>query len=126
VKSRLPSLPQSPATSVPERSGAVEHPPYVVSRGGGTGLHDRPVLGNGGLLVVRFPWPVKTWSDYWQKRAGLWPRSLRNGRRQCVCQLTDCVSAAVSLAQSRSIVIDMLQLTGMDHSEARKPLPNLD
>jgi hypothetical protein len=41
-------------------------------------------------------------------------------------QLTDCVSAAVTLAQSRSIVIDMMQLTGMDHSEAREPLPNLD
>jgi hypothetical protein len=41
-------------------------------------------------------------------------------------QLTDYVSVAVSLAQSRSIVIDMMQLTAMDHSEPRKPLLNLD
>jgi hypothetical protein len=32
----------------------------------------------------------------------------------------------VTLAQSRSIVIDMMQLTGMDHSEVPEPLPNLD
>jgi hypothetical protein len=32
----------------------------------------------------------------------------------------------LTLAQSRSIVIDMMQLTGMDPSEAREPLPNLD
>jgi len=40
---------------VTERSGAVEPPLYIVSCGGGTGLHDRPVSGNGGLLVVWFP-----------------------------------------------------------------------
>jgi len=70
---------------VTERSGAVEHPPYIVSCGGGTGLHYRPVSGNGGLLVVWFPWQGQDLVDGWQKRAGSWPRSSRNGRRQCAC-----------------------------------------
>ena len=109
-----------------ERSGALEHQPYVVSCGGGTGLHDRPVPGNGGLLVVRFRWPVKTRSDGWQKRA-VHDRGVRGtGDASALVQLTDGVSAAVTLAQARSIVIDMMQLTGVDHSEAREPLPNLD
>jgi hypothetical protein len=38
-------------------------------------------------------------------------------------QLTDSVSAVVILAQTRSIVIDMLQLTRMDYLQARELVP---
>jgi hypothetical protein len=41
-------------------------------------------------------------------------------------QLTYSMSAVVILAQTRSIVIDMMQLTGMDYFEARELLPDLD
>jgi hypothetical protein len=103
---------------VTERSGAVEHPPYIVSCGGGTGLHDRPVSGNGGLLVVSFPWQgqdlvrrlaeaCRFMAEEFTERA----TPVRLFSSPTACQLL------VTLAQSRSIVIDMMQLTGMDHSE---------
>ena len=41
-------------------------------------------------------------------------------------QLTDSMSAVVILAQTRSIVIDMMQLTGMDYPEARELVPDLN
>jgi hypothetical protein len=37
-------------------------------------------------------------------------------------QLTYSMSAVVILAQTRSMVIDMMQLTGMDYFEARELL----
>jgi hypothetical protein len=111
---------------VTERSGAAEHPPYI----------GRAVAALAFMIVqcpvtAGFSWfgsrgRVKTWSDGWQKRAGLWQGVRRTGDASAHVQLTDCLSAAASLAQSRSTVIEMMQLTGMDHSEAREPLPNLD
>jgi uncharacterized membrane protein YgaE (UPF0421/DUF939 family) len=40
--------------------------------------------------------------------------------------LTQSISADVILAQIRSMVTDLLQLTGMDYSEARELIPGLD
>jgi len=41
-------------------------------------------------------------------------------------QLTQSISANVILAQIRSMVSDLLQLTGMDYFEARELIPGLD
>ena len=101
-----------------ERSGAVEPPLYIVSWGGGTGLHDRPVSGNGRLLVVWFPWQGQDLVRRLAEACRFMPRSSRNGHASALVQLTECASAAVTLAQSRSTVIEMMQLTGMDHWEA--------
>jgi hypothetical protein len=40
--------------------------------------------------------------------------------------LTQSISANVILAQIRSMVSDLLQLTGMDYFEARELIPGLD
>jgi len=61
---------------------------------------------------------VKTWSDGWQKRAGSWPRSSRNGRRQCACSAHRLRVSGRDLGSVSLNVIEMMQLTGMDHSEA--------
>jgi hypothetical protein len=41
-------------------------------------------------------------------------------------QLTHSISAVVILAQIRSMVIDLLELTGMDYLEARELVPAMD
>jgi hypothetical protein len=41
-------------------------------------------------------------------------------------ELTHSVSAVVILAQTRSIVVDLLELTGMDYQEARELIPDVD
>jgi hypothetical protein len=56
------------------------------------------------------------------------------GEASVQVQLTDSVSAIVILAQTRSMVVDMMhsmvvdmmQLTGMDYLEARELVPDLD
>jgi uncharacterized membrane protein YgaE (UPF0421/DUF939 family) len=41
-------------------------------------------------------------------------------------KLLDSISAVVILAQLRSMIADLLQLTGMDYAEARKVMPDMD
>jgi hypothetical protein len=41
-------------------------------------------------------------------------------------QLTGSMSAVVILAQTRSMVVDLIQLTGMDYHEARELIPDMD
>jgi uncharacterized membrane protein YgaE (UPF0421/DUF939 family) len=41
-------------------------------------------------------------------------------------ELTHSVSAVVILAQTRSMVVDLLELTGMDYQEARELIPDVD
>jgi hypothetical protein len=41
-------------------------------------------------------------------------------------QLTHSISAIVILAQIRSIVTDMMELTGMEYAEARELIPGMD
>jgi uncharacterized membrane protein YgaE (UPF0421/DUF939 family) len=41
-------------------------------------------------------------------------------------KLLDSISAVVILAQLRSMIADLLQLTGMDYEEARKVMPDMD
>jgi uncharacterized membrane protein YgaE (UPF0421/DUF939 family) len=41
-------------------------------------------------------------------------------------QLTHSISAVVILAQIRSIVIDLMELTGMEYAEARELIPGMD
>ena len=36
------------------------------------------------------------------------------------------MSAVVILAQCRSMLVDLMELTGMDHAEARDQLPEMD
>lgn len=61
---------------------------------------------------------VKTWSTA-GRSVPVHGRGVHGtGDASALVQLTDCASAALTLAQSRSTVIEMMQLTGMDHSEA--------
>ena len=48
------------------------------------------------------------------------------GEASALVQLNYSMSTVVILAQTRSIVIDMMQLTGMDYLEARELVPDLD
>ena len=48
------------------------------------------------------------------------------GEASAHLQLTDSMSAVVILAQTRSMVADLMQLTGMDYHEARELLPDMD
>jgi len=48
------------------------------------------------------------------------------GEASAHLQLTASMSAVVILAQTRSIVADLMQLTGMDYHEARELLPDMD
>ena len=48
------------------------------------------------------------------------------GEASALVQLNYSMSAVVILAQTRSMVIDMMQLTGMDYLEARELVPDLD
>jgi uncharacterized membrane protein YgaE (UPF0421/DUF939 family) len=48
------------------------------------------------------------------------------GEASVQVQLTDSVSATVILAQTRSMVIDVMQLTGMDYLQARELVRDLD
>ena len=41
-------------------------------------------------------------------------------------QLTHSISAVVILAQIRSIVTDLMELTGMEYAEARELIPGMD
>jgi hypothetical protein len=41
-------------------------------------------------------------------------------------QLSNSMSAVVILAQTRSIVADMMELTGMSYVEAREHIPDMD
>lgn len=41
-------------------------------------------------------------------------------------QLSDSMSAVVILAQIRSLVADLMQLSGMDYLEARELIPDMD
>jgi hypothetical protein len=41
-------------------------------------------------------------------------------------ELADTISAVVILAQLRSIVTDLLELTGLDYGEARAAIPDMD
>lgn len=40
--------------------------------------------------------------------------------------LADSLSAVVILAQTRSILVDLLELTGLDHADARELIPDVD
>jgi uncharacterized membrane protein YgaE (UPF0421/DUF939 family) len=48
------------------------------------------------------------------------------GEASAHLQLTASMSAVVILAQTRSMVADLMQLTGMDYHEARELLPDMD
>ena len=48
------------------------------------------------------------------------------GEASAHLQLTGSMSAVVILAQLRSMVADLMQLTGMDYHEARELLPDMD
>ena len=48
------------------------------------------------------------------------------GEASAHLQLTGSMSAVVILAQTRSMVADLMQLTGMDYYEARELLPDMD
>ena len=48
------------------------------------------------------------------------------GESSAHLQLTGSMSAIVILAQTRSMVADLMQLTGMDYHEARELLPDMD
>jgi uncharacterized membrane protein YgaE (UPF0421/DUF939 family) len=59
------------------------------------------------------------------------PTAARDGLREigeasAHLQLTGSMSAVVILAQLRSMVADLMQLTGMDYHEARELLPDMD
>ena len=41
-------------------------------------------------------------------------------------QLTHSISAVVILAQTRSMVTDLLELTGLQYGEARELIPDMD
>ena len=53
-------------------------------------------------------------------------RLIEIGQASALVQLNCSMSAVVILAQTRSMVIDMMQLTGMDYPEARELVPDLD
>jgi uncharacterized membrane protein YgaE (UPF0421/DUF939 family) len=48
------------------------------------------------------------------------------GEASAHLQLTGSMSAVVILAQTRSMVVDLIQLTGMDYHEARELIPDTD
>jgi hypothetical protein len=48
------------------------------------------------------------------------------GEASAHLHLTESISADVILAQARSLVADLLQLTGMDYFEARELIPGMD
>ena len=48
------------------------------------------------------------------------------GEASAHLQLTASISAVVILAQTRSLVADMMELTGMDYLEARELIPEMD
>jgi uncharacterized membrane protein YgaE (UPF0421/DUF939 family) len=48
------------------------------------------------------------------------------GEASAHLQLTTSISAVVVLAQTRSLVADMMELTGMDYLEARELIPEMD
>ncbi|MCW2803108.1 MAG: hypothetical protein JWN06_1325 [Propionibacteriaceae bacterium] len=53
-------------------------------------------------------------------------RLIKIGERSSHLKLADSISAVVILAQLRSIITDMLELTGLDYGEARTLLPEMD
>ena len=64
-------------------------------------------------------------------RAGRLPTAARDrlvaiGQDTSHLALTDSISAVVILAQVRSIIADLLELTGMDYAEARELIPDMD
>ena len=91
-------------------------------------------------VVITFRRVIKIWSDGSQKRADSSAGSWRNGRLPTAArdqlreigeasgqiQLTGSMSAVVILAQTRSMVVDLIQLTGMDYHEARELIPDID
>jgi uncharacterized membrane protein YgaE (UPF0421/DUF939 family) len=48
------------------------------------------------------------------------------GEASADLQLTESISAVVILAQTRSMVVDLIQLTGMDYHDARELIPDID
>jgi len=48
------------------------------------------------------------------------------GEASAHLQLADSISAVVILAQTRSLVADMMELTGMDYLRARELIPDMD
>ena len=48
------------------------------------------------------------------------------GEASAHLQLSDSMSAVVILAQTRSIVADLMELTGMSYAEAREHIPDMD
>jgi hypothetical protein len=48
------------------------------------------------------------------------------GEASAHLQLATSISAVVILAQTRSLVADMMELTGMDYLEARELIPEMD
>jgi hypothetical protein len=59
------------------------------------------------------------------------PRAARNrlqeiGEASAHLELADSISAVVILAQTRSLVADMMGLTGMDYLRARELIPDMD
>jgi hypothetical protein len=57
------------------------------------------------------------------------PRGINSeeiGEASAHLQLSDSMSAVVILAQTRSIVADMMELTGMSYAEAREHIPDMD
>ena len=100
---------------------------------------------SGGVLsqygeVMRYLWPIKIWSDSWPKRADSSLMSSRNtgfpppqriqlreiAEATPHLQLTHSISAVVILAQIRSMVADLMELTGMEYVEARELIPGMD
>jgi hypothetical protein len=48
------------------------------------------------------------------------------GKASAHLQLAASISAVVILAQTRSLVADMMELTGIDYPEARELIPEMD
>ena len=48
------------------------------------------------------------------------------GEASAQVQVTASISAVVVLAQTRSMVADMMELTGMDYPKARELIPEMD
>ncbi|GAB3703921.1 FUSC family protein [Mariniluteicoccus flavus] len=54
------------------------------------------------------------------------PRLIALGTKSSHLGLADNLSSIVMLAQVRSILVDALELTGMDYAEAREAIPDMD
>ena len=77
------------------------------------------------LLQTGRAWPA---TELAERRLPLAARDQLRGIGEATAhqELTHSVSAVVILAQTRSIVVDLIELTGMDYQEARELVPDVD